>query len=158
MFRKKGRCLSYYGSGVWFCYYIPHSAGRSLVWWLCVMNTAKLTSILTRKYVVSFHTLQVTKALWESRGIALHYFLSGHWKALNGQRHAPAAPYPRDRPGTHCTGGWVGLRAALDMCGNSSPHLDSIPGASRRRQSLYQLFYPAHKNIWIVTVIPYRNF
>jgi hypothetical protein len=24
-----------------------------------------------------------------------------------GQRHAPAAFYPRERPGTHCTGGWV---------------------------------------------------
>jgi len=33
---------------------------------------------------------------------------------VSGQRHAPAAPYPRERPGTHCTGGWVGLRAGLD--------------------------------------------
>ena len=24
---------------------------------------------------------------------------------MRGQRHAPAAPYPRERPGTHCTGG-----------------------------------------------------
>jgi len=23
-----------------------------------------------------------------------------------GQRHAPAAPSPRERPGSHCTGGW----------------------------------------------------
>jgi len=31
--------------------------------------------------------------------------------ALEGvrvQRHAPAAFYPRERPGTHRTGGWVG--------------------------------------------------
>jgi len=28
---------------------------------------------------------------------------------VRGQRHAPAEPYPRERPGTHCTGGWVGL-------------------------------------------------
>jgi hypothetical protein len=26
----------------------------------------------------------------------------------------PAALYPWERPGTHCTGGWVGLRAGLD--------------------------------------------
>jgi hypothetical protein len=38
-----------------------------------------------------------------------------------GQRHAPAALYPRERPGTHCTGGWVGPRASLDRCGNSRP-------------------------------------
>jgi len=40
---------------------------------------------------------------------------------VRGQRHALAAPYPRERPGTHCTGGWVGLRAGLDWCGRSHP-------------------------------------
>ena len=40
---------------------------------------------------------------------------------MRGQRHAPAAHYPRERPGTHCTGGWVGLRAGLDICGKSRP-------------------------------------
>jgi hypothetical protein len=40
---------------------------------------------------------------------------------MRGQRHAPAAPYPRERPGTHFTGGWVGLRAGLDRCGKSRP-------------------------------------
>ena len=33
---------------------------------------------------------------------------------MRGQRHAPAALYLRERPGTHFTGGWVGLRAGLD--------------------------------------------
>jgi len=32
----------------------------------------------------------------------------------SGQQHAPAALYPRERPGTYFTGGWVGLRAGLD--------------------------------------------
>ena len=40
---------------------------------------------------------------------------------MSSQRHAPAAPNPRERPGTHCTGGWVGLRASLDRCGKSRP-------------------------------------
>jgi hypothetical protein len=32
---------------------------------------------------------------------------------VSGQRHAPA---PGERtPGTHCTGGWVGPRAGLDI-------------------------------------------
>jgi len=35
-----------------------------------------------------------------------------------------------ERPGTHCTGGWVGLRAGLDRCGESRPHRDSIPRPS----------------------------
>ena len=36
---------------------------------------------------------------------------------VGGQRHAPAAQYPRERAGIHCTEGWVGLRAGLDRCG-----------------------------------------
>jgi len=47
---------------------------------------------------------------------------------VRGQRHAPATPYPRERPRTHCTGGWVGLGAGLDRCGKSRPHRNSIPG------------------------------
>ena len=35
-------------------------------------------------------------------------------EGVRGQRHAPAALYPRERPGTHCTGGWVGPRTGLD--------------------------------------------
>jgi hypothetical protein len=34
---------------------------------------------------------------------------------VSGQRHAPAALYPRERtPGTHWIGGWMGPRAGLD--------------------------------------------
>jgi hypothetical protein len=34
---------------------------------------------------------------------------------VGGQRHAPAALYPREKdPRSHCTRGWVGLRADLD--------------------------------------------
>jgi hypothetical protein len=44
-----------------------------------------------------------------------------------GQRHAPAALLPGNRPGTHCTGVWVGLTAGLDGCGKSRfpPGFDS---------------------------------
>jgi hypothetical protein len=40
---------------------------------------------------------------------------------MRGQRHAPATLYPWERPGTHCTGEWVGPRADLDRCGKSRP-------------------------------------
>ena len=46
---------------------------------------------------------------------------------MRGQRHVPAALYPRERPGTHCTGGWVGPSTCLDMWGKSRLHRDSIP-------------------------------
>ena len=37
------------------------------------------------------------------------------------QQHAPVAIYPRETPGTHFTGGWVGLRAGVDGRKISSP-------------------------------------
>jgi len=44
-----------------------------------------------------------------------------YYKGVSGQQHAPAALYPRERPGTHCTGGWVGPRASLDRRKNLVP-------------------------------------
>jgi len=43
---------------------------------------------------------------------------------VKGQRHAPAALYPRETPDTHCTGGWVGPRAGLDKKISSPPGFD----------------------------------
>jgi len=52
--------------------------------------------------------------------------LPRHYMRMEGQRHAPAALSPWKKPGTHCTGDWVGLRAVLDGRGKSGPHRDSI--------------------------------
>ena len=63
-----------------------------------------------------------------SRGMALHFLDHGTRRVI-GQRHAPAALYPRERPGTHCTGGWVGPRAVWTS-GKSRPHRDLTPRLS----------------------------
>jgi hypothetical protein len=60
---------------------------------------------------------------------------------VRGQRHAPAATYPRERPNTHCTGGWVGLRAGLENLAPTGIRSLDRPAS---RQSLYRLHYPAH--------------
>jgi len=66
-----------------------------------------------------------------------------------GQRHAPAALYPRERRGTDCTGGSVGPRAGLDMCGKSTLSGIRSPNLSARSQSLYRLRYAAHSGrVW----------
>jgi len=39
----------------------------------------------------------------------------------------PQPLYPQERPGTHCIGGWVGLRNDLDRCGKSHPPLGFDP-------------------------------
>ena len=50
---------------------------------------------------------------------------------VGGQHHAPAALPPRERPGTHCTGGWVGPRAGMDECGKSRPPPTGIRSPDR---------------------------
>ena len=60
---------------------------------------------------------------------------------VGGQRHAPAGLPPQERPGTHWIGGWVGLRAGLDVCEKFRPHRDSTPDRPTRSKSLYRLSY-----------------
>ena len=55
------------------------------------------------------------------RGLALPFHDRDTRKGVSGQQHAPAALYPRERPGTHFTVGWVGSRAGLDGRKISSP-------------------------------------
>jgi len=59
-------------------------------------------------------------------------------EGVSGQQHAPAALYPRQRHGTHFTGGWVGPRAGLDGRKISSPR-DSIPGPSNSFKTPIQI-------------------
>ena len=49
---------------------------------------------------------------------------------MSCQQHNPAALYPRERPGTHCTGGLVDPRAGLEGRELSSPS-GFDPGPSR---------------------------
>ena len=55
----------------------------------------------------------------------------------------PRPLYSRERPGTHCTGAWVGPRAGLNGCGKSRPPpgFDSSVRPARS-ESLYRLSYP----------------
>jgi len=54
-------------------------------------------------------------------GSTLYSFLTTTLEGVRGQLHAPAALNPRGRPGTHCTGEWVGPRAGLDVRKISHP-------------------------------------
>ena len=54
-----------------------------------------------------------------SRCIALPFLDQRNQKGVWDQCPASAAFYPRERPGTYCTGGWVDPRAGLDRRGKS---------------------------------------
>jgi hypothetical protein len=78
-----------------------------------------------------------------SRGIALLILDLGarrEWVVST----TPRPLYPRERPGTDCTGGWVLPRAGLDVCEKSCPTGIRSPHRPARRESLYRLSYPAH--------------
>ena len=63
---------------------------------------------------------------------------------MRGQRHDPAALYPREKAGTHCTGGLLGPTAGLDKCGKSRPTGIRSSDRPARSQLLYRLRYPAY--------------
>ena len=77
---------------------------------------------------------------------------------MNGQQHAPAAIYPRERHGTNFTGGWVGPRAGLDGCGKSRPHRDSIPDRLARSSVSIPTEPPGARNTVVVSEIATETF
>jgi len=67
-----------------------------------------------------------------SRGIAVLFLGPQHSRwGWWGSSPRPGLLYPRERPGIHCTVGWVGPRAGLEG-GKSRPHRDSIPDCRTR--------------------------
>jgi len=65
------------------------------------------------------------------RGIAVLVDDRGTRSGGSVQQHAPAALYPRERPGTHFTAGWVGPRTGLDgRIISSPPGFDHGPPAT----------------------------
>jgi hypothetical protein len=75
--------------------------------------SAFVSSLVSSEFLFSVPITGVGVAQTVGRGIALLF----HYRALGGvsvQQHVPAVLYPRERPGTHCTGGWLSPRAGLD--------------------------------------------
>ena len=94
------------------------------------------------KVKVKVLPIQATKALRVGRGIALPYLRLRHWRWGWWVSTTPRPLYPRERPVTHCTGGWVVPRAGLDGCGKSLPTGFRSPDRLARSESLYRLSYP----------------
>jgi hypothetical protein len=82
--------------------------------------------------------------------------------ALEGDNAVPRSLYPRERPGTHCIGGWMGPRAGAE---NLAPHRDSIPGPSSPSRDAIpaelsrppRLYHSNHMSTTKVTASPILN-
>jgi hypothetical protein len=97
--------------------------------------------------------LQATKALRESRSIALPCFQTSVLEGGDRSASRPGRFLPRERPGTHCTGDWMGLRAGLNRCGKSRPYRDSIPGPSSPQPVAISTDLPGHRLMYITAKI-----
>ena len=91
---------------------------------------------------VDFTLEQATKAERGNRGIALISPNLGAKWGVDGQHHSLAALSPGKRSGIHCTVGWVGPRAGLDLCGKSRRIGILTLYRPARSKSLYHLRYP----------------
>ena len=100
------------------------------------------------KLKAKFTLEQIAKAQRGSRRISP----SRGWLVIS----TPRPLYPRERPGTHCIGGYVGSRAGLNGCGKSRPPtgIRSLDHPARS-ESLYRLSYRGrrikqnlHCNCW----------
>jgi hypothetical protein len=89
--------------------------------------TSDKASHLTSREVSPFHRSR--------RPLERAIFLTPALEGDEGSR--PGRTVPREKPGTHFTGGWVSLSAGLDRFGKyrPPPNRDSIPYRPARRQS-----------------------
>jgi len=70
---------------------------------------------------------------------------------VSDQQHAPAALYPRERPGIHLQeAGWAPGPVWTD--GNSRCHRNSIPDRLARGQLLYRLSYRPHPSYFYLNL------
>jgi hypothetical protein len=65
----------------------------------------------------------------------------------------PRPLYPRERPGSHCVGGWVGPRTGLEGYEKFRPHRNSIPGP----KSIFKVQLKSKKTVQLF-VTQQRNF
>ena len=93
------------------------------------------------KVKVKFALEQATKTENGSRGVALLFFnLCARWEWVVNATPRPL--YPRERPGTRCVGGWVGLKAGLEGAENLAATGIRFPDRPARSESLYRLSCP----------------
>jgi hypothetical protein len=74
----------------------------------------------------------------------------GLWSASS-----PGRLYPRERPGTHSTGGWEGPGAGLDRCGKSRPN--GIRSPDRINRVVMEILTPSYKVVLMVKKNKYFN-
>jgi hypothetical protein len=112
----------------------------------CLSSTAFNDTVYTVQFGKSVPVTGPVVAQRVGRDMALpfhdHGTRSGEWSASR-----PGRSLPRERAGTHCTGGWVGPGPVWTGAENPIPTGIRSRDRPARSQSLYRLSYPAHCDI-----------
>jgi len=82
----------------------------------CVTYRVRRVRVAILAVEKQFTLVLAMKAQRGSKGVALFVLYPRRQKRVGGQRHALTTLSLGKKPGTHCTGGWVGPIAGLDGC------------------------------------------
>jgi hypothetical protein len=74
-----------------------------------------------------------------------------------GSGSRPGRSLTRERPNTHCTGGWVGPRVGLDRCVKSCPPLGFDPQTVQPVASRYTDYATRPTRIWVSSTKRFGN-
>jgi hypothetical protein len=89
---------------------ILHSTSISSKWSVHFIFSDQFVILEVSKAVSLHHTCGKRERMYSSYSFLTSALDGGEWSASR-----PGSVFPRERAvGTHCTGGWVGLRAGLD--------------------------------------------
>ena len=108
--------------------YIKHETSSRNA--LFLVTTQRVVKVKVKVALVQELRLCTGRTAYRGVQIQVYPFMTTLRGGVRGQRQAPAALYPLERPGTHCTGGWVDPRTGLDRCGKSHPHRNTVLGPS----------------------------
>jgi hypothetical protein len=127
-------------------HYEPQSCFLLLIFDLLHWESANWCNYISKceEYKLKQSRYRPEQALRLDRGIALPFPDLGarRWWVVST---TPRPLYPWERHGTHCTEGWVGPRAGLDLCEKSRPHRDFFYYSKSKLQNVVLLLYSLYK-------------
>jgi len=110
-------------------------------------STTRLCKVQSAPLYRHWSSVQAVWPIRGSRGIALLFHDHDTRREWGVSVTPRPALYHRERPSTHCTGGWVGSRAGLDRCGKISPPRGFDPWTVQPVASRYT-DWATRTNLW----------